>query len=159
MEGPLFVLALLTALGCAVVAGVFFAFSGFVMAALERLPPPEGAAAMQAINVRAVTPAFMTVLFGTAAAGLALLVWVVVDPEGNAPGLVVPASVAYLVGTIGVTAGRNVPLNDRLAALEPRDAATTGLWSDYLVQWRTWNHLRTATSLAAAAALTVALTT
>ena len=158
MEGALFVLALLTALGCAVVAGVFFAFSGFVMDALERLPPSEGAAAMQAINVRAVTPAFMTVLFGTAAAGLVLLVWVVVDPEGNALGLVVPAAVAYLAGTIGVTAARNVPLNDRLAALEPRDAATTGLWSEYLVRWRTWNHLRTATSLVAAAALTVALT-
>ena len=114
---------------------------------------------MQAINVRAVTPAFMTVLFGTAATGLALLVWVIADPHGNAPGLVLPAAVAYLAGTIGVTAARNVPLNDRLAALEPRDAATTGLWSEYLVRWRTWNHLRTATSFAAAASLTVALTT
>jgi uncharacterized membrane protein len=157
MEGPPFALALVTALGCAVTAGVFFAFSGFVMTALERLPPSEGAAAMQAINVRAVTPAFMTVLFGTAATGLALLVWVVVDPAGTSPGVVVPAVAVYLAGTIGVTAARNVPLNDRLAALEPEDAAMTGVWSEYVVRWRSWNHLRTATSFAAAAALTVAL--
>jgi uncharacterized membrane protein len=40
-----------------VVAGVFFAFSAFVMRALARLLAPQGIAAMQAINVVAVTPA------------------------------------------------------------------------------------------------------
>jgi uncharacterized membrane protein len=38
MDGFLFVLTLLTALGCAMMAGVFFAFSAFVMKALARLP-------------------------------------------------------------------------------------------------------------------------
>ena len=59
MEGFLFVLTLFAALGCGVVAGVFFAFSTFVMRALARLPARQGIAAMQAINVAAVTPAFM----------------------------------------------------------------------------------------------------
>ena len=39
--------------GCSVIAGVFFTFSGFVMPALGRLPAPQGIAAMQAINVTA----------------------------------------------------------------------------------------------------------
>lgn len=48
-------------------AGVFFDFSAFVMPALKRLKPAESVAAMQSINVAAVTPAFVTALFGTAA--------------------------------------------------------------------------------------------
>ena len=75
MDGFLFVLAFLSALGCGVVAGVFFAFSAFVMKALARLPAEQGVATMQAINVSAVTFAFMAALFGTAVACGALAVW------------------------------------------------------------------------------------
>ena len=42
MEGALMVLAVVTAVGCGLVGGVFFAFSSFVMPALKRLPPAEG---------------------------------------------------------------------------------------------------------------------
>ena len=68
MDGFLFALTLFAALGCGVVAGVFFAFSTFVMKALASLPAPQAIAAMQAINVSAVTPAFMAALLGTALA-------------------------------------------------------------------------------------------
>ena len=73
MDGFLFVLTLFAALGCALMAGAFFAFSSFVMPALRRLPATQGIAAMQSINVLAVTPIFMTALFGTAAACLGLV--------------------------------------------------------------------------------------
>lgn len=39
-----FVLTLLSALGSGLMAGVFFAFSVFIMKALARLPPPQGIA-------------------------------------------------------------------------------------------------------------------
>jgi uncharacterized membrane protein len=77
MDGFLFALTLFAALGCGVIAGVFFAFSAFVMGALARLPARQGIAAMQAINVAAITPAFMVALFGTALACGALIVFVV----------------------------------------------------------------------------------
>ncbi len=77
MSGILYAATLVTALGCGLVAGVFFAFSTFVMAALRRLKPEEGIAAMQSINIRVVTPFFMTALFGTAAACLGLIAWAV----------------------------------------------------------------------------------
>ena len=48
-------LSLFAALGCAMMSGVFFAFSTFVMKALARLPAEQGVAAMQAINVAAAT--------------------------------------------------------------------------------------------------------
>ncbi len=62
------ILIVCTAIACAAMGGVFFAFSSFVMRALARMPPAQGIAAMQSINVVAVTPVFMTALFGTAAA-------------------------------------------------------------------------------------------
>jgi hypothetical protein len=50
MTRPLEWATLGTALGCGLLAGVFFAFSAFVMPALRRLPASQGIAAMQSIN-------------------------------------------------------------------------------------------------------------
>lgn len=69
-----YLLAATGIVGCGVVSGVFFAFSGFVMPALGRLPTPQAVAAMQAINVTAVTPPLMTALFGTAVVCVAIAV-------------------------------------------------------------------------------------
>lgn len=50
MDGLLFALTLLSALGCGLMAGVFFAFSAFEMRALASLQPTQGIPAMQSIN-------------------------------------------------------------------------------------------------------------
>ena len=63
-----------TALGCALIAGAFFAFSTFVMKALGTLPPSQGIRAMQAMNVWAPTGLFLLALVGTAAACAGLTV-------------------------------------------------------------------------------------
>jgi uncharacterized membrane protein len=55
----LFALTLAAALGCALLGGLFFAFSNFVMKALMRIPAPSGIAAMQAINVTVLNPLFL----------------------------------------------------------------------------------------------------
>jgi len=49
-------------------AGLFCSFSNFVMQALSKLPPPQGIAAMQSINIVIVRPAFLIVFFGTGVA-------------------------------------------------------------------------------------------
>ena len=157
MSGALYAATLVSALGCGLVAGVFFAFSTFVMPALKRLVPAHGIAAMQSINELAVTPAFMTALFGTAAACLGLVAWTVISSDGRTTALVLAGCALYIVGTIGVTIARNVPLNDRLAKLHPQGADAAGRWDEYVAKWTAWNHLRAAASLAAAAALTIAL--
>ena len=43
-------LKLFSALGCGLIAGVFFAFSTFVMNALARQPPAQGIATMQSLT-------------------------------------------------------------------------------------------------------------
>jgi uncharacterized membrane protein len=150
---------LVAAVGCGMVAGVFFAFSSFVMPALKQLHPSQAIAAMQSINVSAVTPAFMSLVFGTAAVCLALLVLEMTAIAGETSRLVPGASVLYLLGVTGVTVVRNVPLNNRLAGLDPESSVGTAFWSDYLNDWTAWNHLRTVAALLASGMLVAALHT
>ena len=159
IENSRFVLTLLAALGCGLVAGAFFAFSSFVMKALGRLPPAQGVAAMQSINVVVINPLFMSALFGTAAACLALAGWSIF--RWNRPGaaFLLAGGLLYLVGTVGVTIAVNVPRNNALAAVDPAGAGGATVWADYLAGWTAWNHVRTVAALAAAASFTVALET
>ena len=73
MLAPFFSVALVLAImGSGLMAGLFFAFSTAVMAALARLPAAQGADAMNAINVVIVNPLFLAVYMGTAALALCL---------------------------------------------------------------------------------------
>ena len=156
-EALVFALALGAGLGSGLVAGVFFAFSAFVMRAFARLPAGEGIAAMQSVNVAVLNPVFFTAFLGTAAASLAAVAaaWMRWGAPGSA--WLLAGGVLYLLGCFGVTAAFNVPRNEILAAVAPGDPAGERVWADYLSSWTAWNHVRTAASLAAAAAFTMAL--
>lgn len=158
IDRALFPLTLLAALGSGLVGGVFFAFSAFVMAALARLPPAQGIAAMKAINVTVLNRWFMAPFFGTAAVCAALVLAAL--PRWREPDALVRllGGGLYLVGGIGVTVAANVPRNDALAAVAPDGEEAATLWARYVSDWTTWNTVRAAASLAAAAALTIALT-
>ena len=157
-NSAIFSLTFAAAIGSALVAGVFYAFSTFVMAGLGRIPPEQGISAMQSINVTVLNPAFFLAFFGTAALCLALVAaaWINWDKPGS--GLILAASMLYLAGCIGVTMFANVPLNNALAAVQPGTSEAATLWTRYLDVWTMWNHVRTAASLAAAILLAIALT-
>jgi uncharacterized membrane protein len=149
-------LTLVAAIGAGLNAGVFFAFSTFVMPALARLPAAQGVAAMNAINVAALNRWFMGALFGTAAVCLALAV-VGVARWVPGSGLRLAGSLLFLAGTVAVTAVFSVPRNEALAALAPESGELARVWTRYLAEWGAWNHVRTASSLAAAVILTLAV--
>jgi uncharacterized membrane protein len=144
-----------TALGCGLNAGVFFAFSSFVMKGLARLSPAQGMAAMNAINVAAVTPLFMSALFGTGAACLLLAVLTPLMWRKPGSGYVIAGALLYLAGAIVVTMVFNVPRNTALAALNESSTNAAAVWTDYLRSWTLWNHVRTISALVAAALLTI----
>ncbi len=146
-----------TAIASAAMGGVFFVFSTFVMAGLKRLPPAQGIAAMQSINITAVTPPFMTLLFGTAAACVAVAVNAVIEWRSSVSSYLVVGSLCYLIGCVGVTVVFNVPLNNALAKANPSSSDTLLLWTTYVRTWTAWNHVRTVTGLVAAALLLMAL--
>ena len=157
MDRALFVLTFLSALGAGLIGGLFFAFSVFVMTALGRIAPAAGIAAMQSINVAVLNPVFFAAFFGTAAlSALALIVGLIAWSDLGARYLVV-GGMLYLVGTIGVTMVCNVPLNNRLARVEPESDEGALLWQRYLSDWTAWNHVRTIAALAASASFIMAL--
>jgi uncharacterized membrane protein len=157
MDRALFVVTFLSALGTGLNGGLFFAFSVFVMSALGRIAPAAGISAMQSINVTVLNPVFFAAFFGTAAlSALTLLDGIIAWPDVGARYLIV-GGMLYLVGTIGVTMVCNVPLNNRLARVEPASDEGSTLWRSYLSDWTAWNHVRTITSLTASASFIMAL--
>jgi uncharacterized membrane protein len=156
MDGLFSILVFLAALGSGLMAGVFFAFSNFVMAALARLAPPEGIRAMQAINITVLNRLFLSTFMGTgvisiAAMAMALLRW-------DAASLhVLLGGAVYLLGSILGTMRGNVPLNNVLAALDAEALDSAGRWSDYVRDWTRWNHVRTIACTVSAALFVVAL--
>jgi uncharacterized membrane protein len=146
------------AVGCGLVAGVFLAFSAFVMAALAGLPPAQGIAAMQAVNRTAVRAAFTIALLGTGLLCLGLVGWAALAAWPEAP-WVVAGGALYLLGPIGVTVVGNVPRNDALAGLDPHAAGAAAHWQGYVRAWSALNHVRCAAGAGAAVLLTVATAT
>jgi uncharacterized membrane protein len=130
-----------SAIGCGLLAGVYFAFSAFVMTSLGRIGPPSGIAAMNAINADIVKSLFMPLFLGTSLSALLLAIsgafaW-------KEPGAIAMCAggILYVIGMTIVTMAFNVPLNDALAAVAP--ASEASLWSRYLTEWTWWNHVRT----------------
>ena len=150
-------LVVVAALGSGLMGGALFAFSSFVMAGLRQLPNGQGMTAMQSINVTAVTPVFMSGLFGTAALSLAVAGVALTGVEPAVSRWLLAGAGLYLIGVVGMTAGYHVPRNDSLAAVDPTDPKAPDLWKRYLKEWTRWNHVRTAAAMAAATSFIVAL--
>jgi len=148
-------LTLAAALGSGLVAGVFFAFSSFVMNGLAGLPPAHGVAAMRSINVAAISRWFLSLFLGTAVA----CAWLAVSSlsRWHEPGAIygLLGSVAYLVGAFVVTIAFNVPRNEALARQDASEAVQR--WRRYVAEWTAWNHVRTLAAVVAAALLVLAL--
>lgn len=137
------------------VGGFLLAFSGLVMPALRRVAPAEGVRAMQSINVVAVGPVVLGLLLAATATTVAAA-WRALAAGGPHAPLAVAAAVAVAVGVVGVTGVVNVPLNERLAGLDPDDDATAAFWRHYLLRWTRWNTVRALSGLAACACLAAA---
>lgn len=157
MQGLLFVLTLLAALGAGLVAGIFFAFSAFVMTALGRLPAPKGISAMQAINVAVLNPVFFSAFFGTGAVSLALAIAALVGWSEPGALYLLAGALLYIVGCLFVTIVFNVPLNKKLASVNPDSSQGASVWTEYLSAWTAWNHVRMAASLVASALFILAI--
>jgi uncharacterized membrane protein len=150
---PIVGMTICAAVGSGVIAGVFFAFSTFVMPALARLPPQQGIAAMQSINVAAINRWLMGALFGTAGSCAGLAAWSLRSRCDPGASLRLGGCAAYLVGALVVTLACNVPRNEALAAVAPDGAAALELWPRFLAEWVAWNHVRMGAALVASALL------
>lgn len=142
-----------SAIGCGLIAGLYFAFSTFILQALDRLGAERGAEAMNAINARILRSLFMPLFLGTTLTSLALVIIGLVRREPGGAAMLAGGAI-YVIGMFVVTLAFNVPLNNMLAAAG-RDGGAA--WSLYLRRWALWNHLRTLASTLACTLFVVAI--
>lgn len=144
-----------SAIGCGLMAGLYFAFSTFILQAFDRLGPEPAAAAMNAINVQIVRSLFMPLFLGTTLTSAVLAVIGLIR-IGTPGGMAMLAGGAiYVIGMFVVTMALNVPLNNALAAAGGGDVAE--MWSRYIRNWSLWNHVRTLASTLGCALFIVAI--
>lgn len=153
----LYYLTFASSLGAGLLAGVFFAFSAFIMQSLAKLPAEQGVSAMQSINTTIVSSSFMFVFMGTTALSFILGI-VSLFKWGNTNAIyVIAGSLFIVVGVFLVTAIFNVPLNDTLASVKPGSVEGAQAWKDYLDRWMPWNHVRTVASIGALISFIIAI--
>ena len=143
------------ALIMALVSGVFLGFSDFIMRSLRVSSPRAGIEAMQQINREVLSSVFVFSLLTLAPVSLGLMAYAWVAMSGPAQGWFIAGGAVYVVGTFLVTLVGNVPMNRRLDAMAVEGPETKAYWAVYAVTWTRWNHVRTAASALAAAALLV----
>lgn len=145
------------ALSAGLMAGLYYAFSGFVMRALAELDPPGGMLAMRAINRVIVRTAFLPLFFASSAVCLFLVAYGLVWAERPGALAMVAGGALYFAGMFVVTLAANVPLNNALAGADPAAPEGAAVWERYLVRWTAWNHVRTLSCLGALALFTAAI--
>jgi uncharacterized membrane protein len=146
-----------SAIGCGLIGGLFFAFSTFVMRALGTIGQVPGILAMNAINSTILRSLFMPIFLGTTLAAAALGIAAVLRWGGPGATAMLGAGITYVIGMFACTMLFNVPLNNALAAVDPASPEAANVWERYLREWTLWNHVRTVASLAAAALSILAL--
>lgn len=138
------------ALGCAVLGGLYFALSVFIMKAFEQVGP-AGIVAMNSINIVILRSLFMPIFFTTTVASAILAVVGFLQLNKPRGVYLAAGGVVYVAGMFLVTLIFNVPLNNALAL------GGEANWTRYLTSWTAWNHVRTLSCIIAAAAFIIAL--
>ena len=130
----LFITILLNALS----VGFFFAWSVSVILGTQKVSDYTYLESMQSINREILNPAFFIVFFGS----LITLIINTCLQFNNKPvfWLVLASTIIYLIGTFGVTAFGNVPLNNELDTLNINSIILKELENFRTYYESTWNH-------------------
>jgi len=143
MSSVAFILLQLSVLAYALVAGVFLAFSDFIMRSLALTGGVGGVEAMQVINREVFRWVFMALFLGMAAVSLIVAGYGAMHMTHPSGVLILLAGVVYLIGCFGVTIVFNVPMNEALAGMDVSEDATRAYWTGiYLPRWTFWNTTR-----------------
>ncbi|GAA0272818.1 DUF1772 domain-containing protein [Alteraurantiacibacter aestuarii] len=143
MQGAITVLLWGAAISAGLMAGIYFAFSTFLMQSLAALAGDSGMAAMQSINRIILRSPFLPLFFASSAVCAVLAVAGLVDLKAAGGWQMTAGAGIYLLGMLLVTIVGNVPLNNALDAATPGTAQGAAMWTQYLDRWTVWNHVRT----------------
>ncbi len=149
LDSILYSVVMFAATSTAMMTGIYFAFSGFIMRALEQVGAENAAPTMNAINQVILRSWFMPLFFGSTLTTVLILIISMINWQQSISTLLIFASTTYLLGMFLCTVFFNVPLNKRLLVAESSNNTINQTWLHYVKHWTRWNHLRTLTSLIA----------
>jgi uncharacterized membrane protein len=153
MTSKKLVLALAT-LTTGLVAGVYYGFSVAINPAFARLPDGQYIRAMQEINDAIQNPFFAASFFGAPLLLVLATALYARRPRGQQLGLVLAATLVFWVGSLGVTVGGNIPLNEQLANYAPgAPNLVATVRQQFAEPWNRWHQVRTGASILALALL------
>ena len=127
-------------------SGLLYGWAVSVIPGTKRVPAGNYVDTMQHINRAIVNPAFVIPFMGIplVLGGAAVMQFRAGDHRRG--WLLTGATVTYVVGVLGVTIGRNVPLNDALDAFDLRGSTSDAVErrrTTYERPWNRWHHVRT----------------
>lgn len=139
-----FITVLLNALS----VGFFFAWSVSVILGTKKVGDLTYLETMQSINKEILNPVFFIVFFGSL---ITLILNAALQNNNKLMfWLLLTSAIIYLIGTFGVTAFGNVPLNNELDALDIKALNTTELknFRDYYESnWNQYHNIRTLSNM------------
>ena len=146
----IFQIALIVAtLLCSLVAGFVFAFAVVVMPGIKGLTDREFIRAFQVMDgvIQKNQPMFVFVWVGSVVVLVVTAVLGFGELDGEGRLLMIVATLIYILGVQVPTFTINVPLNNRLQALDVNamnDTARKEARTDFEPRWTRWNSIRTA---------------
>ena len=150
-------LTVAAAIGAGLSAGVYLAFSTFVMPGLRKQSPSHAISAMNSINKAAPSnPLLMLVLFGTGIVCVLLMITGLQHRGQPAAGWQIAGAALYLVSVL-ILVGYHVPHNNELMKVDPSGTEANAAWSHFYPAWMAWNHIRTLTAAGGAVSLVLAV--
>ena len=156
------IVLILAAFLCSLVAGFVFAFTFVVMPGIKNLDNREFIRAFQVMDgvIQNNQPIFVLVWVGSIVAVVASSVLGFGQLDGAGRLLIIFAALAYLFGVQLSTFTINVPLNNKLQALDVdamNETAQEAARRDFEPRWSRWNSFRTVFASLVSALLMVLL--
>ena len=142
---------------CGLVSGFFLTFSDFLMRSLNLAKTAAGVDVMQIINREILKSVIMILLWGMVALSIVLTGYAYLNITGPSSALVMVGGALYFVGVLVVSYAFNIPMNNRLDAMEYSGTEAATYWQNtYMHRWVFWNHVRAITSGGAAICFLIA---
>ena len=127
----------------ALVAGVFLAFSDFIMRSLARADTKAGIEVMQIVNREVHRTLFLVLLLGMSVAAPVLAGYAAMALGGAGARWIAAGAALYVIGVFLVTVLGNVPMNIRLDRMVHDSPETAAYWREiYRPRWTAWNTVR-----------------
>ncbi len=158
IEGIFQIALILASFLCSLVAGFLFAFAVVAMPGINRLNDREFIRAFQVMDgvIQNNQPLFMLIWAGSVVALVTAAVLGVGQLEGVERLLMISAALVYILGVQLPTIIVNIPLNNKLQALDVdvmNERGQKAARNDFEPRWNRWNSIRAAFASLASALL------